>query len=257
MSDDQVTAPMGSDSTAPMGGSDQKVSLEQLNKPVRPEDLQAGNDAAVAQQLGLVKQKNSELLGKNKALINDLKSLRDEFETRKSAQQQAAQKNLEDQGAFRELYEQEKARAKTLEQRLLSETSELKAQLSQVQESARQERLRATATSQISKAAAVNPSQLFKLLEGQLRDGEDGQPVVLNDGVEQPLGDYLANLKQSTEWAHHFSASGAVGMGAASVKSVAPGMDNPYRTGNLTEAMLLETQNPELARALKAEALRG
>ena len=239
-----------------MGGGDQQVSLEQLNKPVRPEELQA-NDSAVAQQLGLVKQKNSELLGKNKALVNDLKALRDEFESLKSAQQQAAQKNLEDQGAFRELYEQEKARAKTLEARLLSETGELKAQLSQVQESAKQERLRATATAQISKAAAVNPTQLYKLLESQLRDGEDGSPVVLNDGVEQPLGDYLANLRQSTEWAHHFSASGAVGMGAASVKSVAPGMSNPYREGNLTEAMLLEASNPELAKALKAEALRG
>ena len=257
MSDDQVTAPMGGDNAAPMGGSDQQVSLEQLNKPVRPDELQSGNDAAVAQQLGLVKQKNSELLGKNKALVNDLKSLRDEFESLKSAQQQAAQKNLEDQGAFRELYEQEKARAKTLEARLLSETGELKAQLSQVQESAKQERLRASATAQISKAAAVNPTQLYKLLESQLRDGEDGSPVVLNDGVEQPLGDYLANLRQSTEWAHHFSASGAVGMGAASVKSVAPGMSNPYRDGNLTEAMMLEASNPELAKALKAEALRG
>lgn len=255
MTEDQVTAPMGGDEAAPMGGSDQKVSKELLNKPVRPDELQSSpSDAAM--QLGLVKQKNTELLGKNKALVNDLKSLREEFEALRSAQQQAAQKNLEDQGAYKELYKQEQARAKTLEARLLSETSELKAQLSQVQESAKQERLRATATSQISKAAAVNPGQLYKLLESQLREGEDG-PVVLNDGVEQPLGDYLGHLKQSSDWQHHFGASGAQGMGASSAGSVAPGMNNPYRTGNLTEAMMLETSNPDLAKALKAEALRG
>ena len=257
MSDDQAVSPMGDGSTAPMGGGDQQVSLEQLNKPVRPEEMQSGNDAAVAQQLGLVKQKNSELLGKNKALVNDLKSLRDEFESLKSAQQQAARENLESQGAFKDLYEQERARSKTLEQRLLSETSELKAQLSQVQESAKHERLRASATAQISKAAAVNPTQLYKLLESQLRDGEDGSPVVLNGGVEQDLGDYLSHLRQSAEWAHHFNASGASGMSSSSAKSVAPGMSNPYREGNLTEAMMLEASNPELAKALKAEALRG
>jgi len=79
MSDDQVTAPMGGDTSAPMGGSDQQISPELLNKPVHPSEGSA-SDPAVAQQLGLVKQKNNELLGKNKQLVNDLKSLREEFE---------------------------------------------------------------------------------------------------------------------------------------------------------------------------------
>ena len=256
MSDDQVTTPMGGDSAAPMGGMDQQISPELLNKPVHPSETSA-SDPAVAQQLGLVKQKNTELLGKNKQLVNDLKSLREEFETLKVAQQSAVQKNLEDQGAFKELYEQEKARAKTLEQRLLSETSELKTQLNQVEESAKQERLKAAATAQISRANAVNPTQLYQLLAPQLRTNEEGSAVVLNGGVEQDLGDFLQNLKQSTEWQHHFGASGSAGMGAAPAGSVAPGMSNPYRTGNLTEAMALEISNPELAKSLKAEALRG
>ena len=42
-----------------------------------------------------------------------------------------------------------------------------------------------------------------------------------------------------------------------SAPSVAPGQTNPYRTGNLTEVMLLEAKNPELAKALKAEAAQG
>src|SRR5210317_326395 len=125
MSEDQVSTPMGAESAAPMGGGDTTVSPELLNKPVRPDEIQSSSDPAVAQQLGLVKQKNTELLGKNKQLVNDLKSLREEFEQLRSAQQAAVQKNMEDQGAFKELYEQEKARAKTLEQRLLNETADL------------------------------------------------------------------------------------------------------------------------------------
>jgi len=256
MSEDLAVAPMGDGTTAPMGGNDQQVSPELLNKPVLPSE-QSASDPAIAQQLGLVKQKNTELLGKNKQLVNDLKALRDEFEQLRSAQQAAVREGLENQGAFKELYEQEKARAKTLEQRLLNETAELKTQLSQVEESAKQERLRAAATSHISRANALNPTQLYQLLAPQLRTDEDGNPVVLSGGVEQNLGDYLANLKQSTEWQHHFSASGAAGMGAAPAASVAPGMTNPYRTGNLTEALMLEASNPELAKQLKAEAMRG
>ena len=55
---------------------------------------------------------------------------------------------------------------------------------------------------------------------------------------------------------HHFSASGAQGMGSAPAGSVAPGRENPYRSGNLTEALRLEVENPDLAKALKLEAGR-
>jgi hypothetical protein len=64
----------------------------------------------------------------------------------------------------------------------------------------------------------------------------------------------MANLRQSSEWQHHFGASGASGMATSRGGSVAPGMTNPYRTGNFTEALVLETQNPELAKQLKAES---
>ena len=125
-------------------------------------------------------------------------------------------------------------------------------------QNAKNERLKSAALQQISRSNAVNPNQLYTLLQPQLRTNEDGQPVLLNSGVEQPLGDYLANLKSSADWQHHFSASGAKGIGAgAATTTVAPGMSNPYRTRNLTEAMQLEVSNPELAKQLKAEALSG
>ena len=46
-------------------------------------------------------------------------------------------------------------------------------------------------------------------------------------------------------------------MGSTATTSVAPGMSNPYKTGNLTERIRLEVENPDLAMALKAEAQRG
>jgi len=186
-----------------------------------------------------------------------MSQLEEQLKRMEEQQQATVQKSLEDQGQFKELYQQERQRNKELEARYLSETAGLKGDLEQERQGRQQESLRAAALGQISQANAVNPQQLYSLLQTGLRMDDEGNPVLLNGGVEQPLGDYLQHLKQSTEWQHHFSASGARGMGASPAASVAPGMDNPYRSKNLTAALKLEIENPELAAALKAEAARG
>ena len=233
------------------------VDPAQLNKPVHPGAQEESSDL-LKHKLGLANQHAKQAKREKDELAKQLEELQSQFAQMQDAQQSAVRQNLEDQGAFRELYEQEKSRAKQLEARLLNETASLKQELESVAQSAAKERLKASALSQISRANAVNPQQMFTLLQSGLRTDDDGNPVFLNSGVEQPLGDYLAGLKQSSDWQHHFGASGAKGMGTGgSAPSVAPGQTNPYRTGNLTEAMLLEARNPELAKALKAEASQG
>jgi len=164
---------------------------------------------------------------------------------------------LEEAGEYQRLWEEAK---QTISQREL-EMQELQTQLQSVQSSAAQERLRAAALSKISNAGVIAPDQLYQLMAQNLRE-VDGQPVALNGGVEQPLGDYLAQLKNpGSGFEHFFSASGVRGMGSTptSAASVAPGMSNPWRADsfNVTQQFALEAQNPELAAALKAEAARG
>jgi len=227
-----------------------------LNKPIRPEEQsQQGNaDAELLRtKLGLANQHAKQAKKEADEARLQMQQLKDELEQIKAIQQSAAQKSLEDQGAFKDLWEQAKRTVSERDAQIV----ELKAQLASVTENVAQERLKAAATQQLSQANAVNPTQLFQLLAPQLRTDDEGKPVVLNGGVEQPLNDYVANLRQSPDWMHHFGASAGVGMGSAPAATVAPGMVNPYRTGNLTEALLLEKQNPELAKALKAEAQRG
>ena len=138
-----------------------------------------------------------------------------------------------------------------------AEIVELKAKLQSVTQERQQDRFRAAALSKINTAGAVNSQQMYLLLQSQLRQDDEGNPVVLNGGVEQPLGDYLANLKQSWDWQHHFGASGAQAWVARLVEAWLPAANNPYRNGNLTEALRLEVENPDLAKALKAEAKRA
>ena len=250
MSEEQAVVTAVPDTTQPVA-----VDPALLNKPVMPDQAASGSadDAALKHKLGLANSHTKAAEKRAKEAESKLDQLQKELSDIRSAQTAATQKSLEEQGQFRQLWEDTK---KTVSARD-AEIIELKAKLQSVTADREQDRLRAASMSQINSAGAVNSTQLYQLLSQQLRQDEEGKPVVLNGGVEQPLGDYLANLKSSTEWQHHFGASGARGMGTAAGGSVAPGRENPYRAGNMTEAIRLEVENPELAKALKAEARRG
>ena len=250
MSEETAVVEAVPDTTQPVA-----VDPALLNKPVMPAQTSSGSadDDGLKLKLGLANKHTKEAERKAKEAETELNNLRQELDSIRNAQQAATQKSLEDQGQYRQLWDDTK---KTVSLRD-AEIIELKAKLASTTQEREQDRLRAASLSQINTAGAVNSQQMYLLLQSQLRQNEQGEPVVLNGGIEQPLGDYLANLKQSTDWQHHFGASGAQGMGAAPAGSVAPGRENPYRNGNLTEALRLEVENPDLAKALKTEANRA
>lgn len=228
-----------------------------LNKPVMPAQTPNGSadsgDSALQHKLGLANAHTKAAEKRAKDAEAQLAQFQNELTEVKNAQTAATQKSLESQGQYKQLWEDAKKSVSERDTKIV----ELEAKLASVTQDREQDRLRAASLSQINQSGAVNSNQMFQLLQQQLRANEEGKPVVLNGGVEQPLNDYLAALKNSADWQHHFGASGAQGMGAAAGGSVAPGRDNPYRNGNLTEAMRLEVENPDLAKALKAEARRG
>ena len=227
------------------------------NPPVNSPEGSAAEEL-LQKKLGFANSQAAKAKKEAEQATKRLTKLQTDFDKLQETQQSAVRENLESQGAFKELYEAEKERCKTLETRLLTETAELRTELETERQSASQERLKASSLSAISQANALNPEQMYTLLQPVLRQSDEGNPTVLNGGVEQSLNDYLGNLKQSKDWQHHFAAGGSRGMGSnAAAPSVAPGMSNPYKTGNMTEAVKLEVENPELARVLKAEALRG
>ena len=227
-----------------------------LNKPVRPEDQVGGSSAEselLKTKLGLANQHAKAAKKEADETRKEMANLREEMAQFKEAQQTAVRSSLEEQGQFKQLYHDLQGSYKELQAKNLA----LQAQIESVTQESQQERLKAAALSQINTAGALNSQQMYTLLQTALRQDDTGSPVMLNGGVEQPLGEYLANLKQSSEWQHHFGASPAAGMGSAPTGSVAPGKENPYKTGNLTEALRLEVEQPELAKAFKAEAGRG
>jgi len=240
----------------------QSVTPEMLNQPVDGSDVSTASGSAEEQErlrvkLNLANSQARDAKNEATATRKQLKQLQDELQQLRDVAEAGAAKQLEDQGAFKSLWEQAKSTIKERD----SEILELRAQLNNVQASAEQERLRAAALQELNRANALAPEQLYGLLQQSLRTDDDGQPVVLAGGAEVPLADHLANLRNpDSGWVHHFAAGNARGMGAQAGSgrgSVAPGMENPYRTGNFTAAFQLEQTNPDLAKALKAEAMRG
>ena len=160
---------------------------------------------------------------------------------------------LEDQGQWKTLWEEANKTAQEKEQKIMT----LSQQLEEMKTSNEVASTKTTALAAISNLGAINAEQTLSLLQGKLQKNAEGKVVVLNGGVEQDLGAYLTSLKNpGSGWEHHFKPSSAAGMGAkpSPVANAGTGQANPWKTGNLTQQMLLSEQDPQLAAVLKQEA---
>ena len=162
-------------------------------------------------------------------------------------------KDLEEQGQWKTLWEEANKTAQEKEQQIVS----LSQQLEDLKTSNELASTKTTALAAISNVGAINAEQTLALLQGKLQKNANGEVVVLNGGVEQNLNTYLTSLKNpGSGWEHHFKPSSAAGMGAkpSPVANASGGQVNPWKTGNITQQMLLSEQDPQMAAVLKQEA---
>ena len=162
-------------------------------------------------------------------------------------------KELEDQGQWKTLWEEANKTAQEKEQQIMN----LSQQLEDLKTSNEVASTKTTALAAISNLGAINAEQTLSLLQNKLQKNANGEVVVLNGGVEQNLNTYLSSLKNpGSGWEHHFKPSSAAGMGAkpSPVGNAGGGQPNPWKTGNITQQMLISEQDPQLAAVLKQEA---
>ena len=166
-------------------------------------------------------------------------------------------KTLEDQGQWKDLWEEANRTAQEKDQQI----GDLQRQLEELRTSNETAAMKTSALAAISQAGAINAEQMLMLVQKNLRKNNSGSVVVLNGGVEQDINSYLANLKNpGSGFEHHFKPSSAAGMGAkpTPTSAISTGMPNPWKEGsiNLTRQMALEASDPDLAAVLKREAGR-
>ncbi len=211
-----------------------------------------GSDLAA--QLEAIKAKNAELIAERRKDRDNRETIQKQLDELRSAQESAKTQKLAESGEFKTLWEQAQDTVADLKQQL----AERDAKISSMETSFTQEQLKSGAIAQLSQAGALAPDQLYRLVQENLRT-KDGQPVAVVGGVEVPVGEYIANLKNpGSGYEHHFAATNRAGMGVAgSARATAlPGQSNPWSQEgwNITQQMMMLSSDPDRARLLKAEA---
>ena len=205
-------------------------------------------------------QEANERAAKAEALADQQRKAAEEAEQKfKNAKSKIGQyyddrnKALEDQGMYKPLWEE----ANKTNQEMQNEVNNLKQQIQDLKNSNEAANTKQEALAAISNLGAINAEQTLSLLQGKLQRNAEGKVVVLNGGVEQDFNTYLSSLKNpGSGWEHHFKPSSAAGMGAkpSPVANAGGGQPNPWKTGNITQQMLLSEQDPQMAAVLKQEA---
>ena len=208
----------------------------------------------LAAQLEAVKAKNAELISERRKDRENRESLQQQLDELRVAQESATTQKLAESGEFKTLWEQAQDTVAELKQQL----AERDAKISSMESSFTQEQLKGSAIAQLSQAGALAPDQLYRLVQDTIR-AKDGQPVAVVGGVEVPVGEYIANLKNpGSGYEHHFAATNRSGMGVTgSARATAlPGQANPWSQEgwNVTQQMMMLNTDPDRARLLKAEA---
>ena len=217
-------------------------------QPVAATETPAVDVSAYEQQIKALQQRASEAEEK----FQGVKGKLDEVYKK---QKDDRRKTLEDQGQWKDLWEEANKTAQEKDQQI----AELERKLLDLRASNETAAMKTTALSAISEAGAINANQMLQLVQNNLTKTEDGSIKVLNGGVEEDINVYLAKLKNpGSGYEHHFKPSTQAGMGAKPTTGTAgaAGIANPWLEGsiNLTRQMALEATDPDLAAVLKREA---
>ncbi len=218
------------------------------DQPVAATETPAIDSSVYEQQIKAEKARAEEAEGKFQRIKDKMNALDEKMRSER-------QKTLEDQGQWKPLWEEANKTAQEKQQQI----ADLERQLQELRVSNETAAMQTSALAAISQAGAINAQQMLQLVQNGLKKSEDGSVKVLDGGVEQDLGVYLAKLKNpGSGYEHHFKPSTQAGMGAkpSTGTAGAAGVANPWLEGsiNLTKQMALDATDPDLAAVLRREA---
>ncbi|BAQ93251.1 phage minor structural protein GP20 [uncultured Mediterranean phage uvMED] len=226
----------------------QETPVATPDQPVAATETPAIDSSVYEQQIKAEKARAEEAEGKFQRIKDKMNALDEKMRSER-------QKTLEDQGQWKPLWEEANKTAQEKQQQI----ADLERQLQELRVSNETAAMQTSALAAISQAGAINAQQMLQLVQNGLKKSEDGSVKVLDGGVEQDLGVYLAKLKNpGSGFEHHFKPSTQAGMGAkpSTGTAGAAGVANPWLEGsiNLTKQMALDATDPDLAAVLRREA---
>ncbi len=217
--------------------------MEQTQQPVA-----TGVDFSA--QVELLKAKNQELIAEKQKVKANFDDLQKQLDTLQQERAQQKQSKLQEQGQYQDLWKE----ANDANAGLKSQIAEMQAALEAKDQQFSQAQIKSAALNSFAQAGVINPDHMFSLVGDKLRI-EDGSLVAVDGGVQQSVNEYVEKLKMPESGADYmFRGNGSVGMGSVGSSGPGAGMNNPYISGNFTEIVKMEAENPELAKRMKAQA---
>jgi predicted nuclease with TOPRIM domain len=221
----------------------EQAPVEQTQQPVA-----AGVDFSA--QVELLKAKNQELIAEKQKVKANFEDLQKQLDTLQKERAQQKQSKLAEQGQFEDLWRE----ANEANSQLKSQIAEMQAALEAKDQQFSQAQIKSAALNHFAQAGVINPEHMYSLVGDKLRL-EDGQLAAVDGGVQSSLSEYIEKLKMPESGADYmFRGNGSVGMGSVGSSGPGAGLNNPYISGNFTEIVKMETENPELAKRMKAQA---
>lgn len=165
---------------------------------------------------------------------------------------------------YAKAYEADKAKLEARLAAIEKERAEEKAAAEQEKAAAKAARLRADAIAELSKESyrIRNAEQFFKLFGDKIQVNEETGQLYVGDEYKQvSVSDYITEVGNDENNAHHFKPRGGSGSGTPPNSGGGQGriQDNPFKPGpsfNLTEQGRLFRENRQLAERLQAEAAK-
>ena len=226
-----------------MSENQEQAPVEQTQQPVA-----AGVDFSA--QVELLKAKNQELIAEKQKVKANFDDLQKQLDTLQQERAQQKQSKLQEQGQYQDLWKE----ANDANSQLKSQIAEMQAALEAKDQQFSQAQIKSAALNSFAQAGVINPDHMFSLVGDKLRI-EDGSLVAVDGGVQQSLNEYVEKLKMPESGADYmFRGNGSVGMGSVGSSGPGAGLNNPYISGNFTEIVKMEAENPELAKRMKAQA---
>ena len=226
-----------------MSENQEQAPVEQTQQPVAA-------SADFSAQVELLKAKNQELLAEKQKVKANFEDLQKQLDTMQQERAQQKQSKLQEQGQYQDLWKE----ANDSNSQLKSQLAEMQAALEAKDQQFSQAQIKSVALNHFAQAGVINPDHMFNLVGDRLRL-EDGNLVAVDGGVQQSLNEYVEKLKMPESGTDYmFRGVGSVGMGSVGSTGPNAGMNNPYISGNFTEVVKLEAENPELAKRMKAQA---
>ena len=221
----------------------EQAPVEQTQQPVA-----AGVDYSA--QVELLKAKNQELIAEKQKVKANFEDLQKQLDALQQERAQQKQSKLQEQGQYQDLWKE----ANEANSQLKSQIAEMQAALEAKDQQFTQSQIKSAALNHFAQAGVINPEHMYSLVGDKLRL-EDNSLVAVDGGVQQSLNEYVEKLKMPESGADYmFRGNGSVGMGSVRSSGPGAGMNNPYISGNFTEIVKMEAENPELAKRMKAQA---